>query len=32
MHTLPAGLQTRIRDRLAAVLLHYDATGGAMTV
>jgi 4-hydroxyacetophenone monooxygenase len=32
MHTLPAALQATIRDRLPTVLLHYDATGGAMTV
>src|SRR5580658_1107335 len=30
MHTLPAGLQGRIRDRLAEVLLDCDATGRAL--
>src|SRR5580658_1126768 len=30
MHTLSNGLQARIRDRLAAVLLDYDASGRAL--
>src|SRR5271166_2898799 len=30
MHTLPAALQARIRDRLAAVLLDYDVSGRAL--